>query len=174
MKQLILLLALLIVGCAGETQTPAPLTEMQPVETPAPVVDRLRAHWSISSHFSNDEVDTILTAAADWNNVTKGRVQLSFTVTDDTSGPWVIARTALDDECCAGLTSQTLDRIDIDAEDYKDRACVGELWHIAAHELGHALGILDHGGDGVMKFRKPDCNAVFTKSDLELFEAANP
>ncbi len=172
MKQFILLLTLLIVGCAGETQVPAPVTEEQPV---VPTVDRLQAHWYVSNEFSADEIETILVAGSNWNEVTNGRVQLTFTVTDvDEGTPWVIARTALDNACCAGTTAPTLDHIDIDAEDYKDRGCVGELWHIAVHELGHALGIVVHGGNGIMKYHKPDCNAVFTRSDLELFEAANP
>lgn len=174
MKQLILLLTLLSIGCAGESQTPAPPSEAQPVDSPMPSVDRLQAHWFISAQFSDDEVDTIRVAASNWNEVTKGRVRLSFTVADVTGGPWVIERMKLDDNCCAGITAPTLDHIGIDAEDYKNRGCVGELWHIAVHEFGHALGILQHGGDGVMKFHKPDCNAVFTRSDLELFEAANP
>lgn len=140
--------------------------------------DNTHQQWVVDAEFSERELLTIYAAANDWSVVTNGRVQLRFIMAlideDNANAQYTIFKEELDDDCCAGVTDPTLDRIRIDADDYPDTPCVGRLWHIVAHELGHTFGIIEHSGDGIMSSRLPSCTAAFTESDIELFNKANP
>ena len=178
MKNALMLLALAVAGCSAPAPAHKQDHDSEGIPIPAATeVDRathLTATWTLDEAFTSSELESIVSAADAWHVATEGRVQLNLVVGPATAEtPWTITRTKLDDSCCAGITTFTRDQIQIDAEDYPDVPCVGRLWHIAAHELGHTF-FIDHGGNGLMKESKPSCNAVFTKSDIELFDEANP
>lgn len=176
MKQLLFVLIVLLTGCAGESFDMVDATEVPVVTEPSPVVDHLSAEWTVSDQFTEGELESISAAFAAWQAVTKTLerpVTATFKVAPALEAtPWTITREKLDDECCAAITAPSRDQIRIDAEDYPDVPCVGRLWHITAHELGHTFGI-DHGGDGLMQEKKPSCDAVFEDSDIQLFIEAN-
>lgn len=173
MKTKIIALMILAAGCSSPNHDgfDDPVTVMDPVVTVIEQ-DHLKANWSISSDFTATEVDNILAAAIAWKEATHGKVSLDFNVKQTEPGPWVISRESLDDKTSAGFTPGTLDRFSIDAEDYADSECVGELWHIAAHEFGHTFGIVKHGKTGVMS-SQPSCNAVLDQTDVDLFNEVN-
>ncbi len=177
LKKLLFGLLLTIVSCSapvsseGTEPQPGELQVLDTVEKP----DHKTAHWVISDEFTPEQLESFFVAADHWNISTKGRVSLTFEIATVTAPvPFTITKEKLDNKCCAAITSDTMDQIRVDADEYPDLPCVGRLWHIAAHEFGHTLGIREHGGDGVMREHKPDCNAHFTLSDIEMFNAANP
>ena len=157
-------------GAAGDASQPSEMPEA------APVVDRLKATWLLSDQFTTDELDSITAAAEAWNTVTEGRVELTLAV-GQVEGPasWTISRSKIEGTV-VGRTYYINSEpgILIDAERYAGATCVGQVWAVAAHEFGHTLGITKHGTDGVMRNDTVNCDATFTKSDLELFNAANP
>ncbi len=170
----ILIIGLLSIGCSNEVVMGETSYVSSPTDSIQSEPDRLNAVWTISDQFTNSQIETIIQAGNDWNTVTNGRVNLTFQVSSiDSSQTFTITKEKLDDNCCAGITSNTRDQIKIDASEYEDDVCIGKFWHIAAHELGHTLGI-DHGGSGLMKYKRPDCYAQFTKDDVNLFLEANP
>ncbi len=175
-KYLSLILVMLTMGCTQEVVMPGLGSTVEGSDDGSQLkIDHKSATWTISDQFTPTEIESILFAAEVWQEITKGRVQLALevaTVTERT--PFTITREKLPNDCCAAVTANTMDQIIIDAEEYPDAPCVGRLWHIAAHEFGHTLGIKEHGGDGVMREHKPTCYASFTQSDLELFNQANP
>lgn len=187
-KESSVLLVALIVGCSAAepptststrpTPTEAHVADVEVQETPEPpTVDRLHVEWTVDEQFTSDELDAILVAGEDWATVTEGRVGLTFKVAAVEVGtPWTIARTDIPN--ANGRTSifDTGTFIEIDANNFENTTCVGQVWYVAAHELGHSLGILTHGPTGVMKTGAgaANCAVTFTHSDIDLFNAANP
>lgn len=154
----------------------AAVTEASPSDAP-----RLTAEWTVSDEFSPDEVEAIIAAGEAWSAVTEGRAAQTFVVgpVPDPSVVWTISRGPVPgrEDSALGKALTTVDgsRIRLDADVFVGASCVGQLWQVAAHELGHSLGIATHGANGVMATGAwPTCDAVFTRSDVLLFEQANP
>ncbi len=174
MKTLLILLLLALSACSVPVDSAPSLVDAPSVLEPSPPpIDHRKAHWTISDAFTSTEIETILAAAQAWNEVSNGEIALTFEIASvDGPGPWRIIR-GQELEGAAGLTAETRDRFSLNAQAYQDRPCIGELWHIAAHEFGHTFG-LDHGGDGIMQRRPPTCDAVFTRSDIDLLNSGAP
>ena len=179
---LLALVSLLAFGCTDPKldREPAPdvavETDAQAVEVTS--VDRLRATWTISDAFTADELETILVAADNWSTVTNGRVQLTLVVAQVLEPkPWTITRADIPGANGNTYIAPSGDAsIQIDADNFADGGCIGRLWYVAAHEFGHTLGIHTHGPEGVMRTGAgaANCDVTFTKSDLVLFDEANP
>ncbi|HKY40711.1 MAG TPA: hypothetical protein VJN18_32475 [Polyangiaceae bacterium] len=171
------LLALALSSCAAPVEPSEQVVPVVEAPTSAPAVDRLRSTWLVDERFTPEEVESILAAADAWRAVTRGRVDLAFTfgALPTPTPAWSIERAVI-----AGANGRATISADggtwlvLDAETYVDSTCVGELWHVAAHEFGHALGIHSHEPGGVMSTGSASCNATFTAGDVELFNAANP
>lgn len=179
MKHFILILiALLMAGCADDAQPVKDVKIIEPPATPMekapPAVDRLKATWTVSDKFTDFELESITVAADNWSALTKGRVGLNLVInTVDEPRPWAITRDYIKDAYGYATIDGNGARISINAEAFADSTCVGEVWHVAAHEFGHTFGILTHGSDGVMKSGGAHCNAIFSSNDLDLFNEAN-
>jgi hypothetical protein len=192
MKTLLLsLAALLSLACSGPAPYSEPeagqvthshgspaaeLPEMPPVVSEPEPVDRLRAAWTLDEAFSEDEVWTIMAAGDVWNGATDGRVSLTFKV--GPVGPeelWTVRRGPIEPGT-PGRSSIRAEgaRMVLDPDILP--ACPAALLTVAAHELGHTLGIYGHGvTGGVMTTgRPPGCDFALLPEDIEMFGAANP
>ncbi len=203
MTKLILLpLALLLAACGaapaspdcgGPDAAPAAPAVMEPAVMEPVVVDpepaaitaweaeRLTATWTVSDEFSPEEIESIVAAADAWGTVTEGRVALTVVVgpVPDRTTLWTISRGPVGDKEGTALGRTTINasgaRTVLDAAIFEGASCVGQLWLVAAHEMGHALGIAGHGANGVMHTGGfPTCDGAFTRSDIALFDSANP
>ncbi len=157
------------------------VAEPEPVVRTAWEAERLTATWTVSDAFSPEEVESIVAAADAWGTVTEGRVALTVVVdpVPDRTALWTISRGPVGDKEGTALARTTINasgaRTVLDAEVFAGAPCVGQLWLLAAHEMGHALGIPGHGANGVMHTGGfPSCDGTFSQSDIALFNTANP
>ncbi len=123
----------------------------------APEPGVLLTRWEVSADFSAAEHAAGTRAGEQWSAASRGRALVVF-------GP---GGGRIERGVIAGRKAELVNGvITIDADELVDD-CVGKVEHAAAHELGHALGILEHGGD-VMLAGAASCEPVVTDADAEL------
>lgn len=135
---LLLVIAMLLVGCSGNEPVPPD------------------SHMSVSPKFSALEAEAAIDAADQWRTATGGVVDLTPSISDDGAIRLYPADGAIDDKTM-GQTDSNGSIADIRINMLVVRAYAGQKHHsevewfhdTVMHELGHALG-LPHLSSGLM------------------------
>lgn len=135
---------------------------------------RLSARWTVDDGFSEDEFRVLVAASEIWGGSTGSSVVMTIGKVQP-GQLWSIRRAPIEPGT-PGRTSITARGASMVIDPDILNPCPGALLNVAAHELGHGLGILGHGVTGgvMTSNRVPACEfGGLLPEDLEMFQSSN-